>query len=108
MRYRPTTRMYFFIFVVACLVLGFCGGRLPDEYVIPGLKTFQLLDADLNSMVWLSRIATAYYFGYFLIILPVMGLTENPLEQPKSISEPVLSHSAALPAGAAASPEKRG
>ena len=108
MRYRPTTRMYFFIFVVACLVLGFCGGRLPDEYVIPGLKTFQLLDADLNSMVWLSRFATAYYFGYFLIILPVMGLTENPLSQPKSISEPVFSHSAALPVGAAASPEKRG
>jgi ubiquinol-cytochrome c reductase cytochrome b subunit len=108
LRYRPTTRMYFFIFVVACLVLGFCGGRLPDDYVIPGLKTFQLLDADLNSMVWLSRFATAYYFAYFLIILPVMGLTENPLSQPKSISEPVLSHSAALPVGAAASPEKRG
>ncbi len=108
LRYRPTTRMYFFIFVVACLVLGFCGGRLPDDYVIPGLKSFQLLDADLNSMVWLSRFATAYYFAYFLIILPVMGLTENPLSQPKSISEPVLSHSAALPVGAAASPEKRG
>ena len=59
-------------------------------------------------MVWLSRFATAYYFGYFLIILPVMGLTENPLSQPKSISEPVFSHSAALPVGAAASPEKRG
>jgi ubiquinol-cytochrome c reductase cytochrome b subunit len=108
MRYRPTTRMYFFIFVVACLVLGFCGGRLPDEHVIPGLTTFTLLDADLNSMVWLSRFAAAYYFGYFLIILPVMGLTENPKSQPKSISEPVLSHSVALPVGAAASPEKRG
>ena len=59
-------------------------------------------------MVWLSRFATAYYFAYFLIILPVMGLTENPKSQPQSISEPVLSYSAALPVGAAASPEKRG
>jgi ubiquinol-cytochrome c reductase cytochrome b subunit len=100
--------MYFFIFVLACFVLGLCGARLPDEHVIPGLKTFQLLDADLNSMVWLSRFATAYYFAYFLIVLPVMGLSETPLDQPKSISEPVLSPSAALPAGAAASPEKRG
>jgi ubiquinol-cytochrome c reductase cytochrome b subunit len=108
LRYRPTTRMYFFIFVFACFVLGLCGARLPDEPVIPGLKTFQLIDADLNSMVWLSRVATAYYFAYFLIVLPVMGLSEKPLPQPESISEPVLSPSAAAPAGAVASPEKRG
>jgi ubiquinol-cytochrome c reductase cytochrome b subunit len=100
--------MYFFIFVFACFVLGLCGARLPDEPVIPGLKTFQLIDADLNSMVWLSRVATAYYFAYFLIVLPVMGLSEKPLPQPESISEPVLSPSAAAPAGAVASPEKRG
>ncbi len=108
MRYRPTAKLYFFIFVLACLVLGFCGGKLPDAHVIPGLTTFQLLDADLNSMVWLSRFAAAYYFSYFLIILPVLGLTEVPLAQPLSISAPVLSHPAKAPVGAAASPEKRG
>ena len=74
----------------------------------PGLSTFKLLDADLNSFVWLSRIATIYYFAYFLVVLPVLGLTETPLPQPESISEPVLSHPANAPAGAAASPEKRG
>ncbi|HEY9234875.1 MULTISPECIES: cytochrome b [Phenylobacterium] len=108
MRYRPTAKLYFFVFMVACVVLGFCGGQLPDNHVIPGLSTFKLLDADLNSFVWLSRIATLYYFAYFLVVLPVLGLTETPLQQPESISEPVLSHPANAPAGAAASPEKRG
>ena len=108
MRYRPTAKLYFGLFVLACLILGYCGGRLPDDPVIPGISTFMLLDADLNSMVWLSRVATAYYFGYFLVILPILGLTETPLPQPESISAPVLSHPANAPAGAAASPEKRG
>ncbi|KQW73058.1 ubiquinol cytochrome C oxidoreductase [Phenylobacterium sp. Root77] len=108
MRYRPTAKLYFFIFLLACLVLGYCGGQLPDDHVIPHLSTFKLLDADLNSFVWLSRIATLYYFAYFLVILPVLGLTETPLPLPESISEPVLSHPANAPAGAAASPEKRG
>jgi len=108
MRYRPTAKLYFMIFVLACLVLGYCGGQLPDNHVIPGLSTFKLIDADLNSFVWLSRIATLYYFSYFLILLPVLGLTETPLPQPESISEPVLSHPASMPAGATAAPEKKG
>ncbi|MDO8409878.1 MAG: cytochrome b/b6 [Phenylobacterium sp.] len=108
MRYRPTGKLYFLIFVLACLVLGYCGGQLPDNHVIPGLSTFTLIDADLNSMVWLSRLATLYYFGYFLVILPILGLTETPLPQPESISTPVLSHPASTPAGATAAPEKKG
>lgn len=108
MRYRPTARLYFLIFVLACIVLGFCGAKLPDDPVIPGLSTFTLIDSDLNSYVWLSRIAALYYFAYFLVITPVLGLTETPLPVPESISAPVLSHPAAVPTGAAASPEKRG
>ncbi|MDX5329736.1 MAG: cytochrome b/b6 [Pseudomonadota bacterium] len=108
MRYRPTAKLYFFIFVLACLVLGYCGAKLPDAPVIPGLSTFTLFDADLNSFVWLSRFATLYYFAYFVVILPVLGLTEKPLPQPASISTPVLSHPAAMPAGAVAAPEKKG
>ena len=108
MRYRPTGKLYFMIFVLACLVLGYCGGQLPDNHVIPGLSTFTLIDADLNSMVWLSRFATLYYFGYFLVILPILGLTETPTAQPESISTPVLSHPAGMPAGAVAAPEKKG
>jgi len=108
MRFRPTARLYFFIFVLACIVLGFCGARLPDDPVVPIGSTFTLIDADLNSFVWLSRVAALYYFAYFLVILPVLGLIETPLPVPESISAPVLSHPASAPAGATASPEKRG
>ena len=104
MRYRPTARLYFFIFLVMSVILGLCGAKLPDDQVIPGMISFQLFDAQLNSFVWLSRIATLYYFGYFLVILPILGLTETPLPVPESISAPVLSHTA----GAAALAEKKG
>jgi ubiquinol-cytochrome c reductase cytochrome b subunit len=108
MRYRPQAKLYFLIFVVAGLVLGYCGAHAPDDPVVPGIASFQLLDSQLNSFVWLSRIATLYYFAYFVVILPVLGLTETPLPVPESISSPVLSHPASAPDGAVASPEKRG
>ncbi|WP_394763671.1 cytochrome bc complex cytochrome b subunit, partial [Phenylobacterium sp.] len=108
LRYRPTMRWYYFIFFLNCIVLGFCGAHAPDDLVIPGVSGLQLGDANINSFVWLSRIAAAYYFAYFWVITPLMGLTETPLAEPESISTPVLSHPAAMLAGAAASPEKRG
>ena len=89
-------------------MLGFCGAHAPDDLVIPRGGGLQFLDADLNSFVWLSRIAALYYFAYFWVITPLLGLTETPLPVPESISSPVLSHPAAAPAGAVASPEKRG
>ncbi|WP_297694516.1 cytochrome b/b6 [Phenylobacterium sp.] len=106
MRYRPTMRLYFFIFIAVCLVLGWCGAHEPADAVIPNVTTFTLGDYDLNSMVWLSRVATLYYLAYFLIITPVMGLTETPLPIPESISEPVLSHPASGPVAAAAATKK--
>jgi ubiquinol-cytochrome c reductase cytochrome b subunit len=108
MRYRPTARLYYFIFFLTCIVLGFCGAHAPDDLVIPGVSGLQLGDANINSFVWLSRIATLFYFVYFWVITPLLGLTETPLPVPESISEPVLSHPAATPTGAVASPEKKG
>ncbi len=108
MRYRPAMRLWFLIFVLDALILGWCGANAPDSQVVPGVAGLQLLDADLNSFVWLSRIGTLYYFVYFWVITPLMGLTETPLPVPESISAPVLSHPATTPAGAAASPEKKG
>jgi ubiquinol-cytochrome c reductase cytochrome b subunit len=108
MRYRPTARLYYLIFFVTCIVLGFCGAHSPDDMVIPNAPGPQFLDANLNSFVWLSRIAAAYYFAYFWVITPLLGLTETPLPVPDTISAPVLSHPASAPAGATASPEKRG
>jgi quinol-cytochrome oxidoreductase complex cytochrome b subunit len=108
MRYRPMAKLYFAIFVVVCVILGFCGARLPADPVIPGLVTFTLGDADLNSFVWLSRVSTLYYFAFFLLILPLLGLIEKPLPVPETIASPALSHPATVPAEAVAAPEKKG
>jgi quinol-cytochrome oxidoreductase complex cytochrome b subunit len=106
MRYRPQIRPYYFIFLLACLVLGWCGAHAPDDPVIPGVTSFQLGDAALNSYVWLSRVAALYYFAYFLIVTPVLGLIEQPLPTPESISEPVLSHPARGPLETAVASKK--
>ena len=108
MRYRPSARTFFWIFVVTCLILGYCGGHEPDQQVIPGLGGFELFDANINSFVWLSRFGVVSYFGYFLLVMPILGLREAPLPVPDSISKPVLSSGASVPSGAAASPEKKG
>ncbi len=99
MRYRPTMRWFFFILFVVCIGLAFCGANPPDKQVIasPDLG-FQLGDANINSYVWLSRVLTAYYFSYFLLIVPITGWREKPLPMPDSISTPV------LPSGGAVGP----
>ncbi|MEY4554942.1 MAG: hypothetical protein RL093_61, partial [Pseudomonadota bacterium] len=91
MRYRPTMRTFFIIFVIVGLILGWCGAQLPDAPVIGSFKTFILIDGDLNSYLWLTRFATAYYFAFFFIIMPLVGLRETPQPIPATISEPVLS-----------------
>jgi ubiquinol-cytochrome c reductase cytochrome b subunit len=98
MRYRPTMRWFFFIFVVVCALLGWCGANEPDSKVIPADVGFQLADYNINTFVWLSRVLTAYYFGYFLLIVPITGWRETTLPVPESISTPV------LPEGGAAAP----
>jgi len=108
MRYRPQAKLYFVIFLIVCVILGFCGAKLPDDQVIPGLTTFKLMESDLNSWVWLSRLATLYYFAYFLVVMPVLGLTEKPLPVPETIASPALSHPATVPAEATAAPEMKG
>jgi len=108
MRYRPIARWFFFIFIATCLVLGWCGAHEPDATVIPGMGAgFTLMDYPINTDVWLSRFGLLAYFGFFasLFLVPMF---ETPLPTPESISEPVLSHPAAVPAGAVAAPEKKG
>ena len=38
----------------------------------------------------IARVATAYYFIHFLIILPILGFKEKTIPLPLSITEPVL------------------
>ena len=57
----------------------------------------------------LSRIATAYYFLHFLVILPILGKFERTLPLPESISRAVLPTGGGgpLPGGAAAKPMEK-
>jgi quinol-cytochrome oxidoreductase complex cytochrome b subunit len=99
MRYRPTMRTFFIIFVVVGMILGWCGAQLPDAPVIGDFKTFILIDGDLNSYLWLTRFATLYYFAFFLIIMPLVGLRETPKPIPATISDPVLPPASPEPKG---------
>lgn len=73
-RYRPIAKQFFWLFVIVCLLLGWLGGK-PAEgiYVIA------------------SRVLTACYFAYFLIVLPVLSRIEKPRPVPASIAEDVLA-----------------
>ena len=53
------------------------------------------------NFTWLSRIATIYYFAYFVLILPILGLVETPKDRPESITKAVLgdiNHTVIVPA----------
>ena len=41
----------------------------------------------------IARVATAYYFLHFLVILPVLGFKERTIPIPLSITEPILGGS---------------
>ena len=40
----------------------------------------------------ISLIASAYWFAYFLIILPLLGVIEKPLPQPATIEDDFNAH----------------
>jgi quinol-cytochrome oxidoreductase complex cytochrome b subunit len=92
--YRPLYRQFFWVLIIAVIGLGYLGSKPPEgAYVIWG------------------RILTAYYFIHFLIILPLLGLIEEPKPLPNSISEAVLGEAAASgqPVGVGVrAPETRG
>ena len=185
MRYRPIARQFFIIFVVVCVVLGWCGGQNPGRILVPatfsatlnwtqggqvieqpvtsqgaaqwdeaeqaaraslteqgaGMTAVQRagadrgtatgviggavqtrtvtahsvdeLEAQINevkeevgqsapffqverripftfTVTTLSQIMTAYYFLFFLIILPILGLRETPGRVPDTIAKPVI------------------
>jgi ubiquinol-cytochrome c reductase cytochrome b subunit len=50
------------------------------------------------------QLSTLYYFAFFLVIMPLLGLFETPRRQPNSITEAVLakSNGGATPAAAPA------
>ena len=88
--YRPLYRQFFWVLVVACILLGYAGSQ-PAEGI------------------WLiiARVASIYYFAHFLIILPLLGKLERPRPLPSSISEPVLTGGGRMAAAAAAKPMEK-
>jgi ubiquinol-cytochrome c reductase cytochrome b/c1 subunit len=78
--YRPIYKWFFWAFVITCLALGYLGSQAPEgAYLIFG------------------RIFTAYYFLFFLVIMPVAGWIEKPKALPGSITEAVLGPEEAPP-----------
>jgi ubiquinol-cytochrome c reductase cytochrome b/c1 subunit len=81
-RFRPIFKWLFWLLVIDVVVLGWVGDHRPEGIVVP-----------------MGRLATLYYFGYFLILLPVVGKLERPRPLPESIAAAVLRR-AAPPRGA--------
>ncbi len=81
--YRPWYKLFFWLFVIDAVMLGWLGSR-PAEGIYP----------------MMSLIGTIFYFAFFLIVLPVLGLIETPKRLPNSITEAVLekNKTTALPA----------
>ncbi len=52
--------------------------------------------------LWLAQILGAYYFLYFIVILPLLGVVEKPKARPASIADSVRKKHAAVPAAAVA------
>jgi ubiquinol-cytochrome c reductase cytochrome b subunit len=69
---RPVFRLFFWLFIAVCLVLGWAGGQ-PAE----------------GPALLIGRIATILYFAHFLVFLPLLGWFERPTALPSSIAEPI-------------------
>lgn len=75
--FRPMFKWFYALFVINFIGLMYLGAQ-PAEgiYVI------------------MSKVCTAYYFLYFLVVLPVLSRIETPKPLPTSISESVLGKNA--------------
>jgi ubiquinol-cytochrome c reductase cytochrome b/c1 subunit len=72
--FRPIYKKLFWLLVFVVILLGYLGAKPPEGIYLV-----------------LSRLATAYYFIHFLLILPLLGRYEKTDPLPQSISDPVLT-----------------
>ena len=68
--YRPMFKIFYVGLILDFVLLGYLGAQAPE-----------------GIYVFLSQIATLYYFGYFLVILPFISNREKPIRLPESIDE---------------------
>ena len=64
-RYRPMFKIWFWLLVVDFVVLMWCGSQPAEQ-----------------PFVIISQLATLYWFVFFLVILPLLGVIEKPLPPP--------------------------
>jgi quinol-cytochrome oxidoreductase complex cytochrome b subunit len=82
--FRPIYKQLFWLLVIDVAALEYCGGQPPE-----------------GAALVIGRVATAYYFIHFLIIVPLLGKLERPLPLPTSIGTPVLQGGGAAGASSA-------
>ncbi|PHQ94201.1 MAG: cytochrome b [Marinosulfonomonas sp.] len=74
-KYRPMFKWWYRLLIIDFIVLMWCGAQ-PAEGIYGTI----------------ALIASAYWFGYFLVILPILGVIEKPLPLPETIEEDFNSH----------------
>lgn len=121
-RFRPLYRVALLLFVAVVFILGYCGASVADAKLLAfdlprglfsGASLVTLLEqgkpsdyalfkfiADdhkehvqfMFTTTHLSLLATIYYFGFFLVVLPILSRVERVQTLPNSIHEAVLTH----------------
>ena len=82
-RFRPQYRLGLIVLMVAIVALTMVGANLPDAKV-------NLFGLHLPfTYLTLGQLSTLYYFGFFLVLLPVLSRTEKALPLPTSIADAV-------------------
>lgn len=61
-QFRPAMKLFFWFFIVNFLILLWIGSQHPTTPYIE-----------------IGQLASAYYFAFFLVIVPLTGLVENTL-----------------------------
>jgi ubiquinol-cytochrome c reductase cytochrome b subunit len=74
-RYRPQFKIWFWLLVADFMLLMWCGA-MPAE----------------QPFVIISQLATAFWFVFFLVVLPVLGLVENARTPPETIEADFREH----------------
>jgi quinol-cytochrome oxidoreductase complex cytochrome b subunit len=82
-RFRPLMKQFFWVFAVDCVVLGYVGSQGADAALHLGGVAIP--------EVWIARLGTAYYYGFFWVIMPLLGIIERPKPLPDSIAKSVLA-----------------
>ena len=68
--FRPIFKQFYWLLVADVFVLGYIGSQPPE-----------------GIFIHIGRIATAYYFVHFILVLPFVGWLERPKPVPDSIAE---------------------